>query len=144
MSRSGWTRRARSTAAICPAGRRAAACSRRSSGSPRRSESHRRAERPLMRRLASRRGAPSTRACEETPVAGARVVKGSPHAKIDRIFVALGVQPCTMNSEPFQFRGDEMFCEAVPLAKIAHEVGTPVYVYSRSELERAYRAFDAA
>ncbi|HEY0987119.1 MAG TPA: diaminopimelate decarboxylase [Kofleriaceae bacterium] len=49
-----------------------------------------------------------------------------------------------MNSEPFQFRGDELCCEAVPLAKIADEVGTPVYVYSRGELERAYRAFDAA
>jgi len=47
-------------------------------------------------------------------------------------------------SEPFHYQGDEMFCEAVPLARIAREVGTPVYVYSRAELERAYRAFDAA
>src|SRR6185503_5572722 len=30
------------------------------------------------------------------------------------------------------------------LTRIADEVGTPVYVYSRSEIERAYRAFDAA
>ena len=37
-----------------------------------------------------------------------------------------------------------MYCEGVPLARIADEVGTPVYVYSRGELERAYRAFDAA
>jgi diaminopimelate decarboxylase len=47
-------------------------------------------------------------------------------------------------SEPFAYRGDELYCEAVPLARIAEEVGTPVYVYSRGELERAYRAFDAA
>jgi len=50
----------------------------------------------------------------------------------------------TSTSEPFTYRGDELCCEGVPLAKIAAEVGTPVYVYSRGELERAYRAFDAA
>jgi len=49
-----------------------------------------------------------------------------------------------MMPEPFAYRGDELYCEAVPLARIAGEVGTPVYVYSRGELERAYRAFDAA
>ena len=49
-----------------------------------------------------------------------------------------------MTSEPFAYRGDELYCEAVPLARIAEQVGTPVYVYSRGELERAYRAFDAA
>lgn len=47
-------------------------------------------------------------------------------------------------SGPFDYRGDELHCEGVPLARIAAEVGTPVYVYSRGELERAYRAFDAA
>jgi diaminopimelate decarboxylase len=47
-------------------------------------------------------------------------------------------------SGPFEYRGEELYCEQVPLAKIAAEVGTPVYVYSRGELERAYRAFDAA
>jgi len=47
-------------------------------------------------------------------------------------------------SGPFEYRGDELHCEHVPLAKIAAEVGTPVYVYSRGELERAYKAFDAA
>src|SRR5687767_66272 len=47
-------------------------------------------------------------------------------------------------SGPFEYRGDELHCEQVPLAKIAAEVGTPVYVYSRAELERAYKAFDAA
>ena len=47
-------------------------------------------------------------------------------------------------SGPFEYRGDELYCEGVPLAKIAAEVGTPVYVYSRGELERAYTAFDRA
>jgi diaminopimelate decarboxylase len=45
---------------------------------------------------------------------------------------------------PFEYRSGELYCEDVPLSKIAAEVGTPFYVYSRGELERAYRAFDAA
>src|SRR6185312_3773227 len=45
---------------------------------------------------------------------------------------------------PFDYHGHELYCEDVPLAKIAEEVGTPVYVYSRGEIERAYKAFDAA
>jgi diaminopimelate decarboxylase len=45
---------------------------------------------------------------------------------------------------PFQYRADELFCDDVALTKIADEVGTPVYVYSRGEIERAYKAFDAA
>jgi diaminopimelate decarboxylase len=49
-----------------------------------------------------------------------------------------------MTYEPFDYRGGELCCEAVPLARIARDVGTPVYVYSRAELVRAYRAFDAA
>ena len=45
---------------------------------------------------------------------------------------------------PFQYRSGELFCEDVALTKIAEDVGTPVYVYSRSDIERAYKAFDAA
>jgi diaminopimelate decarboxylase len=45
---------------------------------------------------------------------------------------------------PFQYKDSELFCEDVSLAKIAEEVGTPVYVYSRGDIERAYKAFDAA
>jgi diaminopimelate decarboxylase len=45
---------------------------------------------------------------------------------------------------PFDYKSGELHCEGVALAKIAAEVGTPFYVYSRGELERAYRAFDAA
>ncbi len=45
---------------------------------------------------------------------------------------------------PFQYRYDELFCEDVALTQIANEVGTPVYVYSRTDIERAYKAFDAA
>src|ERR1051326_6377367 len=45
---------------------------------------------------------------------------------------------------PFSYRAGELHCENVAIAKIADAVGTPVYVYSRGELERAYREFDAA
>jgi diaminopimelate decarboxylase len=44
----------------------------------------------------------------------------------------------------FEYRGDELYCEQVPLAKVAAEVGTPVYVYSHATLERHYRVFDDA
>ncbi|HUJ62686.1 MAG TPA: diaminopimelate decarboxylase [Kofleriaceae bacterium] len=44
----------------------------------------------------------------------------------------------------FDYRDGELYCEDVPLAKIADEVGTPVYVYARGEIERAYHAFDRA
>ncbi|HET9627091.1 MAG TPA: diaminopimelate decarboxylase [Kofleriaceae bacterium] len=46
--------------------------------------------------------------------------------------------------EPFTYRADQLYCEGVALAEIAEAVGTPVYVYSRAELVRAYTAFDAA
>ncbi len=42
----------------------------------------------------------------------------------------------------FEYRGDDLHCEQVPLAKIAEEVGTPVYVYSEETLRRHVRVFD--
>ena len=36
----------------------------------------------------------------------------------------------------FERRGGELWCEDVPLARIAAEVGTPTYVYSRATIER--------
>ena len=44
----------------------------------------------------------------------------------------------------FEYKSGELCCEDVPLSKIAAEVGTPFYVYSRGEIERAYKAFDGA
>jgi diaminopimelate decarboxylase len=44
----------------------------------------------------------------------------------------------------FQLRGGELYAEDVPLARIAAEVGTPVYVYSRATLERHARVFREA
>ena len=41
----------------------------------------------------------------------------------------------------FELRDGELHAEDVPLARIAEEVGTPVYVYSRATLERHARVF---
>jgi diaminopimelate decarboxylase len=43
----------------------------------------------------------------------------------------------------FQLRNGELYAEDVPLSRIAAEVGTPVYVYSRATFERHARAFRA-
>ncbi|HEY7120534.1 MAG TPA: diaminopimelate decarboxylase [Tepidisphaeraceae bacterium] len=39
----------------------------------------------------------------------------------------------------FTYKNNELFCENVPAARIAAEVGTPVYVYSKATLVRHYR-----
>jgi diaminopimelate decarboxylase len=44
----------------------------------------------------------------------------------------------------FHYQDGELHCEEVPLARIADEVGTPVYVYSTATIERHYRVFDEA
>ncbi len=41
----------------------------------------------------------------------------------------------------FDYKDGDMFAEDVPLAKIAEEVGTPVYVYSSATFERHYHVF---
>ena len=44
----------------------------------------------------------------------------------------------------FQYRGDSLYAESLPLSRIAADQGTPCYVYSRATLERHWRAFDDA
>lgn len=44
----------------------------------------------------------------------------------------------------FSYRAGALFAEDVPLARIAEEIGTPVYVYSSATIERHYRLFEAA
>ncbi|MFC3068829.1 diaminopimelate decarboxylase [Phenylobacterium soli] len=38
----------------------------------------------------------------------------------------------------FELQDGELYCEGVPLSRIAREVGTPVYVYSSATLERHF------
>ncbi len=42
----------------------------------------------------------------------------------------------------FQYKKNELFCEEVSLARIAHRVGTPTYVYSQSALVRHFKAYE--
>ncbi len=44
----------------------------------------------------------------------------------------------------FQYKDGILHVEDVPLTRIAAEVGTPVYVYSRATLERHAQVFRAA
>ncbi len=42
----------------------------------------------------------------------------------------------------FNYVKEELFCEDVPLKKLAQEFGTPLYVYSGKTILRHFRAFD--
>jgi diaminopimelate decarboxylase len=44
----------------------------------------------------------------------------------------------------FEYHGADLYCEQVPLKRIAEQVGTPCYVYSYATLERHFRVFDGA
>ena len=44
----------------------------------------------------------------------------------------------------FEVRAGELWCEEVPVAAIAAEVGTPAYVYSTATLERHFKVFHGA
>jgi len=44
----------------------------------------------------------------------------------------------------FEYKKDELYCEEVPISKIANTVGTPVYIYSYKTLERHFLVFDNA
>ncbi len=44
----------------------------------------------------------------------------------------------------FKYKGDQLYCEGVAVEKIAHEVGTPLYLYSTATLKRHYLAFEEA
>jgi diaminopimelate decarboxylase len=45
---------------------------------------------------------------------------------------------------PFYYRESALFCDDVPLADIAAEVGTPCYVYSSAYILQQYLAYDEA
>lgn len=44
----------------------------------------------------------------------------------------------------FDYRNDELYCEDVPVQKIAEAVGTPFYLYSHATLSRHFKAFSQA
>ena len=44
----------------------------------------------------------------------------------------------------FQYQGNELYCEDVPVKKIVDAVGTPFYLYSNHTLENHFTVFDSA
>ena len=44
----------------------------------------------------------------------------------------------------FSYSQNDLYCEQVPLADLAHHAGTPVYVYSSESILCNYRAYDEA
>lgn len=44
----------------------------------------------------------------------------------------------------FSYRENELYCEDVPVQKIAAEIGTPFYLYSHATLTRHFKAFSEA
>ena len=44
----------------------------------------------------------------------------------------------------FHYHNDALFCEDVPLERLAKEQGTPCYIYSHATLTRHFQAFDQA
>jgi len=44
----------------------------------------------------------------------------------------------------FKYVGKRLYCEGIPVDRIAQEIGTPCYIYSQATLERHFRAFDEA
>ena len=48
------------------------------------------------------------------------------------------------NPRPFDYSGRTLLCDAVPLAKLADEHGTPLYVYSQAHILGRLRLFQEA
>ena len=44
----------------------------------------------------------------------------------------------------FQYKNEQLYVEDLPVKQLAEEFGTPLYIYSRSTLERHWHAFDSA
>lgn len=44
----------------------------------------------------------------------------------------------------FSYVNGELYCEGISLRRLADEVGTPAYIYSKATLERHFKAFDEA
>ena len=45
-------------------------------------------------------------------------------------------------SEHFAYRDGRLYCEDLPVSKLADDYGTPLYIYSRAAFEQAYRDYD--
>src|SRR3989441_7207353 len=57
---------------------------------------------------------------------------------------ALNISMKIRRMHNFEYRQGELYCEQVPVSRIAKEVGTPCYIYSYATLVRHFRAYDGA
>ena len=46
--------------------------------------------------------------------------------------------------DSFEYRNGRLHCEEVQVGRIAEQLGTPVYIYSRDALERSYQNYAQA
>src|SRR5574338_1549161 len=44
----------------------------------------------------------------------------------------------------FEYHHGEMYCEQVPVSRVANALGTPCYIYSHATLVRHFHAYDNA
>lgn len=47
-------------------------------------------------------------------------------------------------SENFYYKNDEMYCEEIPIKKLAGEFGTPLFVYSKNFFVKRFKEFEKA
>ena len=46
--------------------------------------------------------------------------------------------------EPFQYRDRKLYCEDVPVAELAAQFGTPLYVYSQTAILDSLKSLQSA
>ncbi len=51
-----------------------------------------------------------------------------------------GLQKEFPTMEAFQYRGNELFCEEVPVTRLAEQYGTPLWIYSRAKFLHEFNA----
>ena len=68
----------------------------------------------------------------------------SAHGSLARVRSSSAPSDPTLYTPGFSWRGGALFCEGVPLEKIAERIGTPTYVYSAASIAGAYRGLNRA
>jgi diaminopimelate decarboxylase len=68
-------------------------------------------------------------------------VSAAPHSRTPRL--ARLTDPVRF-TPGFCYRGSKLMCEGVSVERIAANFGTPAYLYSRTNIEQAYRRLDSA
>ena len=74
------------------------------------------------------------------------------HLRLRREHLSATIRPaCPINGnllkrsmDYFQYQGNDVFCENIPLKRVAEETGTPAYIYSAATLDRHCRVLKEA